>query len=394
MSRVIACANCGAKFKLPDSFTSPKAKCKSCGAVIEIESSIVSADAPATPKPAAPKATPRASTGAASEERPARSSRAGGRAGARGSKVGAGRARRGRQADGEEEAASPRRGAGARRGAAAGRGGARAGRGRGRAAADEAPEGNKTGLYLGVGGGLVAIIAVVLFFVLSGQKEEPKQPEQNQQTAQNQKEQQQPAKQDEASKKDEQTASTEESNTPAKVDETTKEDPKKETPAKEATAKKDDSSPKTSAFDAKTLSELEWAPDTTSAQKEEIKKLIEKALEPGMSGVRALRKLESEDFARHAFPAIVNRLRTFNYFNGEQAALAYSFHKTLEKITLGRNAGYKPPMDEYADVPEEDAYWNAKCVKPWHRMWESQFMSGDLDAWEQFMAKRKDKQDG
>ena len=41
-ARVVACANCGARYRIPESFKASKSRCKGCGATIEIASSIVS----------------------------------------------------------------------------------------------------------------------------------------------------------------------------------------------------------------------------------------------------------------------------------------------------------------------------------------------------------------
>ena len=394
-ARVITCANCGAKYKLPASFKAAQARCKSCGAVIDVEASATPADAapPAASKPAETPAPPKPAAKASGDRPSARRSGGASRRSGGGSKVSGARSRRGRQAATDDEEEAPAGRAGRRGGAAARRGaGARGGRGRGRAAREEAPEGNKMGLYLGIGGGVVAIVAVVLVIVLGGKDpEKPQQPNQEQQTAQKP-EQQKPAEQQKPEQKpDDKTAKTDEpTETPGKTDETG--EPKKDDTTKEATAKKDP--PKATAFDAKTLPELAWPADTSSSLKKEITDLVEKTVtDEGIAGLRAGRKLGSEEMGRHAYPAIVNRLRIMNYFDGEQSMKAYELNKILEAITLGRNAGYKAPVDPYAPVEEADAYWNAKTVRAWHRQWDGQFAGGDPEVWNEFIEKRKAKKD-
>ena len=43
----IACDNCGAKYRLPESFSGDKAKCQKCGSVIDVAAQRKAAAAPA-----------------------------------------------------------------------------------------------------------------------------------------------------------------------------------------------------------------------------------------------------------------------------------------------------------------------------------------------------------
>ena len=54
----IVCANCGAKYRLPETFKSDHAKCKKCGAVID-----VAGQRDVAPEPAAEAAAPAAGPG-------------------------------------------------------------------------------------------------------------------------------------------------------------------------------------------------------------------------------------------------------------------------------------------------------------------------------------------
>ena len=68
----ITCANCGAQYRLPETFTAAQAKCKKCGGVVEIGA--VQGEAPAKAEPAAkpaPARKPRAAKPAAKQTRKA-----------------------------------------------------------------------------------------------------------------------------------------------------------------------------------------------------------------------------------------------------------------------------------------------------------------------------------
>ncbi|MCA8973105.1 MAG: TIGR00266 family protein, partial [Planctomycetes bacterium] len=56
----ITCDNCGAKYKLPESFSSPKAKCQKCGSVIDVASQRDVAEEAPTAAAAAAAAKPAA----------------------------------------------------------------------------------------------------------------------------------------------------------------------------------------------------------------------------------------------------------------------------------------------------------------------------------------------
>ncbi|MFN9758232.1 MAG: TIGR00266 family protein, partial [Planctomycetota bacterium] len=55
----IACDNCGAKYKLPETFAGKQAKCQKCGSVIEVQKQREAASAAAAAPAAKPAAAAR-----------------------------------------------------------------------------------------------------------------------------------------------------------------------------------------------------------------------------------------------------------------------------------------------------------------------------------------------
>jgi hypothetical protein len=255
-------------------------------------------------------------------------------------------------------------------------------------------------MMLGIGGG-VAVLAVALFFIFSGKGDTPIDPAKGNPVA---------GAPEDAGKADAGTVAElppeEGSGTEvAKKDDSSEEKAgkpeeasgKDDGKAKEATAKKAAAKkPKTklkagessTPFDPATeTEEMAWAEDVTDEEKTTITAQVEEAFsDDSIMGMRAGRKLQ--DNGRKAFPAIVNRLRTVDYTNEKQHTGAYSLHKTLEKITMGRNVGYNPTIP----VTQGAAWWNARTVKGWMRFWTQQVEEGDEAAWKEFMRKRKSKQ--
>ncbi len=140
-------------------------------------------------------------------------------------------------------------------------------------------------------------------------------------------------------------------------------------------------------FDAKTLGELAYSSDTTDAEKKQYAELAKTAAEEsGILGKRAAEKLLK--IGRKAFPAMWNALRTIDYMNEDQAMNAFMMHKVFEELMLGNNAGFRPPTPGMP-IKQEDAWWNARCLKPLQRFWER---NGEADAWAAWLAKRKEIQ--
>lgn len=399
--RLIQCANCGARYKIPETMKAAKARCKGCGATIEIETSLVTGDAaqrqPARKERAAPEPKPeparRSARGAGRPEggRSGRRGAAGGRAeAAAGHRPRAGRARGGRPAGGRAAAAR----------------GARRGRGRGE---DDEPQTSRAPLIIGISAGVIAL-GVAAFFVFRGHGGAEPQPSK-----------QPVARSDTASGgAAERTADAGKKSGPgaaetgnigkgegkpaeatsgaggeagvaaATGDAEKASDGGAKTAKKPAKPKKPEPK-KITAFDAKTLEPTPWAPDTTEEEKKELAELAKTAMEEfGIQGQRAVKKLV--ETGRKAFPAIVNVLRTANYMDTDEALQAFGLHKAIEEILLGDNVGFKPPTPG-EDVKQEDAWWNAKCVRTLQQFWARRD-SGDKANWAEYIKLRRKKRRG
>ena len=92
---------------------------------------------------------------------------------------------------------------------------------------------------------------------------------------------------------------------------------------------------------------------------------------------------------RKAFAPIINRLRSVDYMDMDQHTAAFTMHKLLEKITLGRNAGYN--QCDGRTPNQNEAWYNASLVGAWARFWK-RWENGDPDSWNEFIALRIKKQ--
>lgn len=350
----ITCDNCGAKYKLPPTFTGAQAKCQKCGSVIDVAKQraatagggAAAASPAAASKPAAAakpavdrsKQTPKEPTKPAAT-RPARSTRSSARA-----------AKTADEADAGED--TPRRG--------------------GR----EAKKKSNTMPLLASAVGLVAIVVVVVIFLNSG--EAPKT--------------------DETAQKDPPAATTPEPKPepvapkePAPADPLapgangqTTEPPKptEKQPAEASTpppppAEPEDpnrvkepwekmSKPPQSmdqVTDPKSYPEVTWPAGIDAAKKAELQALAEEAAtDTGMRGNRAMKKLGEEGYG--ALFAIVERLRLLNYMTTEDSMTAFALNKTLDEITAGLSAGFVPVEANETLVPAKAEY-NTRTVKGW-----------------------------
>lgn len=350
----IVCQNCGAKYKLPESFQGDKAKCKACSAVIDVAAQRAgSGGSAAAPKPAAVK--PASSKPAAA--RPARAASAGRAAPASKSR-----------SAGSAGAGTSRRAAGA--GAAKG---ARTSGRRGAAEADTKKKGNPALLI----GGIVVVVAIVVGFLMSG-GDDPKPTEQTQ-TAQgtpaaggqaaaagatgatNEPSEATPAETTPA-----ETTEPKEEATPAAAEQTPAEDkpaPKSE-PAKPAPAKTEVTT-RADVYDPKTLDPLEYPAEVSAETQAEIAEALQDLADGGVAGIRAKGRLE--EIGWPALFGIINHLRTIDYFDSDASMTAYELNRLLEAMAVGINVGYRPPqIGEEQSL--EDVDWNAKTVKAWIRL--------------------------
>lgn len=343
----ITCDNCGAKYKLPETFTGSQAKCQKCGSVIDVAKqrgqadgagggAAASAAKPAAAKPAAaarpaidrskeaPKAAERAASPAKHKERPAR--------------------------HGKDEAES-------------------AGDGKRGRHHHEKKKSNSMPLILG-GVGLVAIVVVVVIMMGGGK---------------------QPAT-DTTAKLEPTATKTPPANvapaTPppaAAVDKP--EDAKPAAPATAPAAAPTEASAPPPAVpddptrikrpwekmrnppatmdavaDPKSYGEVKWPEGFDAAKQTEIRALAEEAAGDGIRSVRAKKKLEEIGFG--AMFGIVEQLQRIDYKSAEQSMIAFDLNKLLDQITAGLNARFEPVEATEELVPAK-AEWNTRSVKGW-----------------------------
>ncbi len=345
----ITCDNCGAKYKLPETFTGTQAKCQKCGSVIDVQKQRAAAAAPAA------ATTPAAAAKPAAAARPAidRS-----KAAPKEAPVAAARperaSRRGKDAD-AEDATGGRRGRGER----------------------PAKKSNQMPLILG-GVGLVAIaIVAVLMFSGDGKttsdtaaKNEPTTPQPTPP----------PAPAPEAPKVEPakvETPAAQPAPQPAAPPAATPTDASA-TPPPAATppATPDDPSqpkrpwqklrnpPATMAdvSDAKTYGEVKWPEGIDDAKKSEVRALAADAAGDGIRSVRAKKQLEGLGFV--ALFGIVEELQKLDYKSAEQSMIAFDLNKLLDQITAGLNAQFEPVEASEELVPAK-AEWNTRTVKGW-----------------------------
>jgi len=341
----ITCDNCGAKYKLPETFTGAQAKCQKCGSVIDVQKQRAAATAPAT------QAAPAAAAKPAAAARPAID--------------------RSKAAPKEAPVAAARPERSSRRGKDADAGDATGGRrGRGERPAKKS---NQMPLILG-GVGLVAVAIVVVLMFGGGDK--PK----TDATAKNEPTTPQPtppaAPAPEAPKVE-----------PAKIDApaaqpaaqpaaTPTDASATPPPAPTPAATPDDPSqpkrpwqklrnpPATMAdvSDPKTYGDVKWPAAIDDAKKSEVRALAADAAGDGIRSVRAKKQLEGLGFV--ALFGIVEELQKLDYKSAEQSMVAFDLNKLLDQITAGLNAQFEPVEASEELVPAK-AEWNTRTVKGW-----------------------------
>lgn len=400
----IICANCGAKYKLPTDFKATSAKCKGCGATIDVASQIQAAKATAAPsrpaasKPAAGKPAT-ASKPAASSSRRARGSdsdSASERPARRGAAAGRRSAAAGRHADDEGDAEGGRR----KRGA----GGAKAG---------GAKKGNPAVLWGSVAA-LVAVAVVVVVFVMSGGGKD--QPAGSNETAKNMAagagetggagapgdtgtggaETAKPEAGGASGNAAAAAGSTEPevpkpTGEPAGGGEHAKTSKPPEKPAADATANTEPAAVTKSispseVFNPATLEPLAFPDYVDAAIRTEVEQLCADVRNGGRAGRNAKRRLE--EIGHPALVGVINSYQKIDFTDPNQALYAFEMNKLLTdafgagvvstnfKVTLAGEA-----------IPPETADWNAKTVNAWRRFWE---MYPEKEKWEAMIAKRKE----
>ncbi len=352
----IVCQNCGAKYKLPESFQGDKAKCKACGAVIDVAAQRGGGTPAAPSKPASAK--PAAVKPASAKPAAARPARA-----AAGSRSGSSKA-----ATGAASGGTSRRAAGATGSARSGRA---AGGRRGAADAEPKKKGNPALLI----GWVIVVVAIVVGILMSGGDDPKPNETQTAQGAETAKAAEGNGGGNAAKAAEntppENTSATEptpavESTTPP-ADETPKEVPApKPEPAKSTPAPaKTEITTRADVYDPKTLDPLEYPAEVDAALQSEIGELLQDMADGGVSGIRAKGRLE--EIGWPALFGIINHLRTIDYFDSSESMSAYELNRLLEAMAVGINVGYRPPqIGEEQSL--EDVDWNAKTVKAWIRL--------------------------
>lgn len=356
----ITCDNCGAKYKLPETFDKPQAKCQKCGSVIDVARQRAATANPTTPSAAKPAAAKPAAAARPAQDRskPERAAPAAASAAARST--------RSAKAKDDGEAGGGRRGS----------------RERGE---PKEKKGNMLPL-LGLAAGLLVVV-VVIAVMLKG--DEPKKDQ---------------AASKDAAKTPAATAQTPAAPAPAAGTPATP--PANTPPAKpaDAAAKPNDApaaaptppapapTPRASepvddtpkvrdpnkpwenmrnppqgmdqVSDAKSFSEVAWPDSIDAATKAAVQELAATAKESGGPGMRATNKLKTAEFEFPALFAIVEQLRLLDYRNNDDAMLGLALNKVLEEILFDMNTRYAAVTYDEAISPAK-AEWNTQTVKAW-----------------------------
>ncbi len=349
----ITCDNCGAKYKLPPTFTGAQAKCQKCGSVIDVEKQRASAggsDAPAAGKPASARpaaaARPAVDRSKPAAKEPAKATAAA----ARPARSTRSSARAAKADEGGDENAPTRRG--------------------GR----EAKKSSAMPLILsGVG---IVLIVVALWVVLGG-GDKPKtdtnakvdKPAATPAAAPEKPAEPAPAKPPEPAvapvEKVEKPvpppadAKPAEASTPPPP--AVPDDPTREKRPWEKLRNAPQSMDQVT--DPKSYPEVAWPAGIDDAKKAELRSLAEEAAtDTGLRGIRAMRALAENGYG--ALFAIVERLRLLNYMSTEDSMTAFALNKALSEITAGQNARFEPVEASETLVPAK-AQWNTMSVKGW-----------------------------
>ncbi len=368
----IVCTNCGAKYRIPDTFKGTQAKCKSCGATIDVAAQVEAAG-----QPEAPATKPVAATPAAAK--PARARPAAARAGRKtdDSDDGGPEHRRARGAGGARS--SRRSGRDSSGGGRPRRGGRR--RGGEEAEGGEEKKGN-TGLLIGGGIGLLAVLVVVLVFVLGGGDD----PTTEQTASGNQAAGRQagaPADQTEGEGQGGDTAAAEAdaSGEGGEVEEAAAPEPEKKPEPKPAARVE---LTRATIFNPRTeLEPLEWPAYMTDEEKAEVTELVEAVKNGGIWGTRAKPKLEK--LGHRSLVGIINALRELDYTDSFQSMKAYEFNRLLQDMTAGNNFGFRT-VNIGETVPLDVAHWNARIVREWQkrsRQWDT------AEAFDEYLKQKK-----
>lgn len=369
----IICTNCGAKYRIPETFKGNRAKCKACGTVIDV----------AAQRDAETSAGPEVAAAAASAKpaaaRPARAKPADPRP--RHSRRSAGS-----KTDEKKTARSSSRSSRSPRSRA---GSASSGGRRGRASAEK-NSGNK-GVLIG-GGLLVVALAVVGVIYMMGGDEGPTADEQqamNIAAADEQARLDEAAKAAEAKKTAEEQADAAAATKAAAAIAIEAAANKDQTAAAPSPAKRKKGEPITDAsqvFDPKSAVEpVPWPADMSNDEIAAISKMIEDFKGGGRAGIDAKKLLQG--LGHKALPGIVNALREIDYLDSFEVMTAWEFNKFMEQLTDGTNVGFRPSVLGEPE-PLDRADWNARIVVVWRKF---ALRFNNAEEWEKLMARNRKK---
>ncbi|MDP6929145.1 MAG: hypothetical protein QF412_05525 [Planctomycetota bacterium] len=354
----IVCENCGARYRLPETFKSDSAKCKKCGAMIDVAAQRTAFEAGG--EPAADSA---AKPEEAKPERPSR------RGKTRTSSRSSSRSRRSK-ADQEDESEPRRKSRGSSRGErAASRSSRRGQRGdeedaeeTGRPGRRSARKKESKALMIGSAIGiLVVVVAVIIIVMTSGGDEPAKESTAKANSAPQ-------AKDDNTEKADDSGANdggTEDENAQEPVKAAEEEVAEEKKPAKpkvkkEVTSKEDVFNP------SESLDAIEWPDMYDAAHQAHVNELLAAIKDGGFAGTKAKRELET--MGHGALVGIINTLRDINYLDSEETMFGYELNRLIESM-VGLNTRYRPG-EIGSEVVIEDAHWNARTVKAWQTLWD------------------------
>lgn len=355
----IACDNCGAKYKLPETFTSPRAKCQKCGSMIDVATQRDQAESgQATTGAKASAARPAVDR---SKSRPA--ARQSSRATSKASPGGRPSSRRRKRDDGDTE------------GEAEGRG-------------DRAPKKKDNTPMIFGGIGLVAIVIVVVVFMMGGDKDTPETDTDAQKPPTNEAAKE-TTKPDDKPSTD--TSTSDEGTKPNDPAETAGDEQPGDggksvegsTPVKSAEASAPASKlPKNAPMwmrmkaktvadvpDAKSFGDVQWDL-IDAAQKEQTLTWAANFADMGIAGRRAEAEMRKKENRYVAVFGLIDYLRTLDYNEPTDTMAAYAANRFLTDITDGLQTGLvAAELDESIDPRK--AEWNSKTVKTWLKFFKS-----------------------
>ncbi|MEO6598064.1 MAG: hypothetical protein ABIP94_25245 [Planctomycetota bacterium] len=115
--------------------------------------------------------------------------------------------------------------------------------------------------------------------------------------------------------------------------------------------------------DPKTYPEVTWPASIDDVKKATVRALVEDIAGGGRAGIQAKPKLVDEHDYAGLF-AVVEKLRLLDYRSAEESMVAFEFNKLLEQLTGGQNARFEP-VEITETIAPAKAQWNTMSVKAW-----------------------------